>query len=266
MSIRRQRLYLLSSTGVYSENFPTLRPNELSIQTTSNVSVIPLVSLFVRLMHSAEQFPNHRPLLPCLLKLSTLPYLCLKLLLIRPPLLLPHNHHPLLPRKCHVSLNEPSELTASSASPAPYFPSQEVEYDDTISSLGSFYPTAQQAFVRQPVSLTILPCCVCRLFAPKLNYHLYTNPIPDAFSPSHFISDNLREELQRRSDLIHTIPSTPYHLPEELQGYHSLAPLEPLVPERRKLVSWYSAVYRATNTSDDVTYVLRRIESMSLSP
>lgn len=146
-----------------------------------------------------------------------------------------------------TSPTQPPSFTPS-ASPAPYFPSQEVEYDDTISSLGSFYPTAQQAFVRQP-----------------LDYHLYTNPIPDAFSPSHFISDNLREELQRRSDLIHTIPSTPYHLPEELQGYHSLAPLEPLVPERRKLVSWYSAVYRATNTSDDVTYVLRRIENFRLT-
>lgn len=106
----------------------------------------------------------------------------------------------------------------------------------------------------------------CLRFTPKLDYHLYTNPIPDTFSPSHFMSDKLREELQRRSDMIHTVPTTPYNLPEELQGYHSLVPLEPLVPDRRKLINWHSAVYRATNSSDGTTYVLRRIESVLFSP
>ncbi|KAL4077624.1 hypothetical protein J3A83DRAFT_4356596 [Scleroderma citrinum] len=157
-----------------------------------------------------------------------------------------------------VSTTSPTQSLSftPSASPAPYFPSQEVEYDDTISSFGSFYPTTQPTFVHQPA---------CQLFFPKLNYHLYTNPIPDTFSPSHFISDNLREDLQKRSDLTHTIPSTPYQLPEELQGYHSLAPLEPIGPERRKLVSWCSTVYRATNMNDGATYVLRRIENFRLS-
>ncbi|KIK23323.1 hypothetical protein PISMIDRAFT_29486 [Pisolithus microcarpus 441] len=99
----------------------------------------------------------------------------------------------------------------------------------------------------------------------QLDYHLYTNPIPETFAPSHFISDNLREELQKRSESSHTIPSMPYHVPEELQGYHSLVPLEPITPERRKFVSWFSTVYRATSINDGAAYVLRRIENFRLT-
>ncbi|KAI6015683.1 hypothetical protein EDC04DRAFT_2608684 [Pisolithus marmoratus] len=133
-----------------------------------------------------------------------------------------------------------------SDSPTPYYTSQEVEYEDT--SLGTYYGTAQSPFVRQLV-----------------DYHLYTNPIPDTFAPSHFISDNLREELQKRSESVHTIPSIPCYVPEELQGYHSLVPLEPITPERRKFVSWFSTVYRATSVNDGAAYVLRRIENFRLT-
>ncbi|KAI5993697.1 hypothetical protein F5J12DRAFT_426404 [Pisolithus orientalis] len=121
----------------------------------------------------------------------------------------------------------------------------EVDYEDP--SLSTYFGTAQSTFLRQP-----------------LDYHLYSHPIPDRFAPAHFISDNLREELQKRSEAVHTIPSIPYHVPEELQGYHSLIPLEPITPERRKLVSWYSTVYRATSINDGAAYVLRRIESVPL--
>ncbi|KAG6335052.1 hypothetical protein ID866_4030 [Astraeus odoratus] len=162
------------------------------------------------------------------------------------PLLL-RNHSYLLPRKCYdLFFRVPSD-PLSSASPTPYYPTQDAECDDTVNSLGSFYQTSQPSF-RQP-----------------LDYHLYTSPIPDIFSPSHFISDTLREELQRRSESVHTIPSVAYQLPEELQGYHTLAPLESIVPERRKLVSWFSTVYRATNMNDGATYVLRRIENFRLT-
>ena len=52
-------------------------------------------------------------------------------------------------------------------------------------------------------------------------------------------------------------------LPEELQGYHTLVPIEPSGAnvERRKLGNWLSVVYRAIRTSDGIPYALRRIES-----
>ncbi|KAI6015704.1 kinase-like domain-containing protein, partial [Pisolithus marmoratus] len=67
------------------------------------------------------------------------------------------------------------------------------------------------------------------------------------------------------SESVHTIPSIPCYVPEELQGYHSLVPLEPITPERRKFVSWFSTVYRATSVNDGAAYVLRRIENFRLT-
>jgi PAB-dependent poly(A)-specific ribonuclease subunit 3 len=57
------------------------------------------------------------------------------------------------------------------------------------------------------------------------------------------------------------------NLPDELQGYHSLVPLENAGGERRKFGNWYSTVYRAVSSTDGTSVVLRRIESkLSCNP
>jgi len=100
----------------------------------------------------------------------------------------------------------------------------------------------------------------------QLNYHLYSNPIPEAFAGNYFISDAIREELQKRSETIHTAPAPGLGLPEELQGYHTLVPLEATAGERRKLGNWYSTAYRAVNSTDGITYTLRRVEGVFIHP
>jgi PAB-dependent poly(A)-specific ribonuclease subunit 3 len=102
--------------------------------------------------------------------------------------------------------------------------------------------------------------------ALQLNYHLYSNPIPEAFTHNYFISDSIREELQKRSETIHTAPAPGLGLPDELQGYHTLVPLEAIAGDRRKLGNWYSTVYRAINSTDGVTYALRRVEGVFIHP
>ena len=94
-----------------------------------------------------------------------------------------------------------------------------------------------------------------------MDYHLYSHPTPDAFPSTHFVPDAIREELHKRSEASHVVPIPGHNLPDELQGYHSLAPLEPSVTERRKFFTWYSTVYRATSSNDGVPYTLRRVES-----
>jgi PAB-dependent poly(A)-specific ribonuclease subunit 3 len=96
-----------------------------------------------------------------------------------------------------------------------------------------------------------------------LDYHLYSHPAPNAFLSTHFVSDVIREELHKRSEASQLVPLPGHNLPDELQGYHSLALLEPSVTERRKFFSWYSTVYRATSSNDGVSYALRRVESLS---
>ncbi|KZT23030.1 hypothetical protein NEOLEDRAFT_1137148 [Neolentinus lepideus HHB14362 ss-1] len=114
------------------------------------------------------------------------------------------------------------------------------EYD----SMSAFYPHPQPTYVQQP-----------------LNYHLYTRPLPSLFTRNYFIPDDVREELQRRSEIIRTAPMPGLNLPEDLQGYHSIVPLEPLVGEKRKFGNWSTVVYRAINEKDGVPYALRRMES-----
>ncbi|RDX44097.1 hypothetical protein OH76DRAFT_1458144 [Lentinus brumalis] len=117
-------------------------------------------------------------------------------------------------------------------------------YDNA--GMDPYYPTPM-TYTRQP-----------------LNYHLYTLPRPEALAHKFFISDDIREELQKRSETVHTTAPAGLGLPEELQGYHTLVPLEPLGGERRKFGNWYSMVYRATSSNDGSTYVLRRIENFRL--
>ncbi|KAJ7938303.1 hypothetical protein B0H13DRAFT_1942308 [Mycena leptocephala] len=107
----------------------------------------------------------------------------------------------------------------------------------------------------------------------QLNYHLYTSSIPSAFVSSatdtHFIpsSSDLRTLLQGRSEDLRMAPPPGLNLPEEMQGYHSLIPLENIggSTERRKFGNWNSTVYRAINSLDGGTYCLRRIENYRLN-
>lgn len=87
-------------------------------------------------------------------------------------------------------------------------------------------------------------------------------------SDSHFIppSTELRQILQERSETIRGVaPFGMTGLPEELQGYHTLVPLEPTGTGvvRRKLGNWHSTIYRAIKRSDGTPYALRRVESQS---
>jgi len=120
-----------------------------------------------------------------------------------------------------------------------YYPQFQSEYDQGL----EYYP--QSTFIRQP-----------------LDYHLYSLPPPSP-PPSHFISPTLRTDLQLRSEIIHTSPAPGLNLPDELQGYHTLVPLESTTGERRKFGNWYSTVYRATG-KDGRAYVLRRVSDFHL--
>ncbi|EIN05871.1 hypothetical protein PUNSTDRAFT_106925 [Punctularia strigosozonata HHB-11173 SS5] len=120
------------------------------------------------------------------------------------------------------------------------------------------YDPAYQSYARQP-----------------LDYHLYTAPIPDVFEHNYFLSSSTREELQKRSETLYAPPLHSLNLPDEIQGYHSLAPLEPIPPAnnpgtpnpsgdasgRRQWGSWFSSVYRGTKASDGAVYALRRVEN-----
>ncbi|KAJ3482196.1 hypothetical protein NLI96_g7144 [Meripilus lineatus] len=123
----------------------------------------------------------------------------------------------------------------------PYDSPQLMGYDGP-DTLDVFY-TPQAPFVRQP-----------------LQYHLYTQPRPDTLQRRFFISDSIRDDLQKRSETIQTAPAPGLGLPEEIQGYHSLIPIEPVVSDKRKMGTFSTVTYRAINSKDGLPYVLRRVE------
>lgn len=148
-------------------------------------------------------------------------------------------------------------------------------------------------------------------FRHPLQYHLYNPPMPHVSNlhPQHlsanafFMSNDEREELQRKNEALHAALPPPElggpKLPEELHVYHSLVPIEPsalpglpgygLIPqlidprivpptapgtvnhlsgacgEASRVFGYKCHVYKAQCTLDGKYYVLRRLENFRLT-
>uniref|UniRef100_A0A3Q3VXL3 PAN2-PAN3 deadenylation complex subunit PAN3 n=1 Tax=Mola mola TaxID=94237 RepID=A0A3Q3VXL3_MOLML len=108
-------------------------------------------------------------------------------------------------------------------------------------------------------------------------YHIYppTAPHvaymqPKANAPSFFMADELRQELINRHliTMAQIDHSENPDVPSEVDSYHSLFPLEPLLPPNRMQktsnFSYITSCYKAVNSKDDLPYCLRRIHGFRL--
>ncbi|KAF5391990.1 hypothetical protein D9757_003300 [Collybiopsis confluens] len=146
-----------------------------------------------------------------------------------------------------------TELDAQFYDDSQHFNGYSAEYTQNMEV--PFYTDPSQVYMSEP-----------------LDYHLYTPTVPSAFVTSatanHFVppSSALRQLLQDRSYTSRSVPFISSNLPEELQGYHTFAPIDnPSPPDRKKFFfNFSSVVYRATNSKDGLPYVLRRIENFRL--
>ncbi|KAF9074654.1 hypothetical protein BDP27DRAFT_1316604 [Rhodocollybia butyracea] len=192
-----------------------------------------------------------------------------------------------IPKASSLSFTSPSPsapvLRQSPSSPAPpdyrqstehyvYSDSEQMSeldtqfYDDSQAHYNGYSPDYAQ---NMEVPFYTGPSQV--YMSEPLDYHLYTPAIPSAFvtssTASHFVppSSELRRVLQEQSHVIRSAPPLGSSLPEELQGYHTFAPIDNIsAPERKKFFNLGSIVYRAINSTDGVSYVLRRIENFRL--
>ncbi|CAG8536238.1 2113_t:CDS:10 [Paraglomus brasilianum] len=112
------------------------------------------------------------------------------------------------------------------------------------------------------------------LLPAPLQYHLYTSPLPHISNlhphqktiHAFFMSDNLREDLQRKNEAtLQTVNAQDYNLPEEIHVYHSLYPLESLSESLGKVFGYPTSVYKSVCTVDGRVYCLRRIEGYRLT-
>ncbi|CAE7146085.1 unnamed protein product [Rhizoctonia solani] len=99
-----------------------------------------------------------------------------------------------------------------------------------------------------------------------LDFHNYHPNAPRlGVSRPHFMTPDLRDELHRKQDALYQAPyghPTP-PLPDEVNGYHTLATLEP-TSSQSFMGGFTTSVYRAVNGRDGNTYVLYRIENCRL--
>ncbi|CCJ30290.1 unnamed protein product [Pneumocystis jirovecii] len=105
-----------------------------------------------------------------------------------------------------------------------------------------------------------------------LQYHLYASHAPyrENLEPyqrtiyDFFISNTLREDLQRKSEAIHQI-LLDSNLPSQILGYHSLVPLDTLHNRNTRIFGYPSWVYKVFSSNDGYSYVFRRLEGFRLS-
>eukprot|EP00053_Salpingoeca_punica_P015251 m.140121 g.140121 ORF g.140121 m.140121 type:complete len:615 (-) comp16664_c0_seq2:177-2021(-) len=83
---------------------------------------------------------------------------------------------------------------------------------------------------------------------------------------SLFISNELRQELMSRQMAIGITLDTPHpSIPQEVDNYHSLVPLEHQSPDAGQVLRLPSAVYKAFCVTDGLPYCLRRIMGYRLT-
>jgi len=109
-------------------------------------------------------------------------------------------------------------------------------------------------------------------YTQPLKYHLYApigphraNLLPyQRTAHDLFIPDQLREELQRKSEAsLQTFPNST--LPQRLEHFHSLVALDTTAPKSTSVYGFPSWLYKAVSTKDGYTYCLRRLENFKLS-
>lgn len=105
-----------------------------------------------------------------------------------------------------------------------------------------------------------------------LQYHLYS---PSGYQARHlgphqrvpenyFIPNNIRESLQQKNEAaLQTLPTST--LPEIVNSYHSLVPLDTSLEKSTRVFGHPSWVYKACSNVDGKLYALRRIEGFRLT-
>ncbi|KAJ1979529.1 PAB-dependent poly(A)-specific ribonuclease subunit 3 [Dimargaris cristalligena] len=127
-------------------------------------------------------------------------------------------------------------------------------------------------YARTPVSAGQHMIQMARLPHEPLQYHMYSGPPsnvanlpPQQKHISHFfISDTLRHELTEKNFARLNYTSTDPSIPNEVNQYHSLMPLEDTDRGTRGAIGYVTFVYKAQSSRDGLIYALRRIEGFRL--
>jgi len=87
-----------------------------------------------------------------------------------------------------------------------------------------------------------------------------STPPPQA-APSFFVSENLRLDILQKNALTLAQPDIVRFpdLPNEVDNYHELCPLEPIHKPASTVLGYQTSTYKATSIKTGTRYCLRRI-------
>ncbi|XP_015585889.1 PAN2-PAN3 deadenylation complex subunit PAN3 [Cephus cinctus] len=93
-----------------------------------------------------------------------------------------------------------------------------------------------------------------------------STPPPQA-TPSFFVSENLRLDILHKNTLTLTQPDVVRFpdLPNEVDNYHELCPLEPIHKPASTVLGYQTSTYKATSIKTGVRYCLRRVHDFRLA-
>lgn len=117
--------------------------------------------------------------------------------------------------------------------------------------LGYVYPGTPSHL--QPVKTTKPPS--------SNNSSAPSTPPPQAANCSFFVNDSMRVEIQQKNALTLTQPDIVRFpdLPNEVDNYHELCPLEPIHKPASTVLGYQTSTYKATSIKTGTRYCLRRI-------
>ncbi|XP_043465158.1 PAN2-PAN3 deadenylation complex subunit pan3 [Leptopilina heterotoma] len=89
---------------------------------------------------------------------------------------------------------------------------------------------------------------------------------PPQSNPSYFVSENLRNDIFQKNALTLEQPDLVQFpdLPNEVDSYHELCPLEPIHKPVSSVLGYQTSTYKATNIKTGTRYCLRRVHDFRL--
>ncbi|KAL6258818.1 hypothetical protein P5V15_010764 [Pogonomyrmex californicus] len=123
----------------------------------------------------------------------------------------------------------------------------------TTGQIGYIYPGTPSHL--QPVKPTKPPS--------SNNSSAPSTPPPQA-APSFFVSESLRLDILQKNALTLAQPDVVRFpdIPNEVDSYHELCPLEPIHKPASTVLGYQTSTYKATNIKTGTRYCLRRIHAM----
>uniref|UniRef100_A0A1Y1L4R9 Uncharacterized protein n=1 Tax=Photinus pyralis TaxID=7054 RepID=A0A1Y1L4R9_PHOPY len=174
----------------------------------------------------------------------------------------------------HLTPQPSPPLTANNCSPIPHVPIEKpavtvAAYQENVGGTTYFYPTSAENSVTTNDTLSSVNSSVGSSYQvyPGTPSHV-TALKSKTGSSSFFIAEDTRMDILNRNalTLLQPDPGQFPDLPQDVDNYHELCPLEPIPTNslQKALIGYQASMYKATHIKTGTRHCLRRIHGTSL--